>query len=126
MKNVTITLPEDLARWLRIRAAENDRSVSKWLAELLEKMRQQEDEYETAMKRALSIPPRRMEWVDGRKPSREVLHDERPTTWQEEEPDRNQSQSPPLTAHEEQRYWQHFLVCPVTSPSQARNRSVSN
>ncbi|MDE0206049.1 MAG: hypothetical protein OXP66_08475 [Candidatus Tectomicrobia bacterium] len=75
MKNVTITLPEDLARWLRIRAAENDRSVSKWLAELLEKMRQQEDEYETAMKRALSIPPRRMEWVDGRKPSREELHD---------------------------------------------------
>ena len=75
MKNVTITLPEDLARWLRIRAAENDRSVSKWLAELLEKMRRQEDEYETAMKRALSIPPRRMEWVDGRKPSREELHD---------------------------------------------------
>ena len=75
MKNVTITLPEDLARWLRIRAAENGRSVSKWLAELLEKMRRQEDEYETAMKRALSIPARRMEWVDGRKPSREELHD---------------------------------------------------
>ena len=29
MKNITITLPEDVARWLRIRAAENERSVSK-------------------------------------------------------------------------------------------------
>ena len=36
MKNITITLPEDVARWLRIKAAENERSVSKWLAELLE------------------------------------------------------------------------------------------
>lgn len=41
MKKVTITLQEDLARWLRVNAAENDRSVSKWLAELLERMRLQ-------------------------------------------------------------------------------------
>ena len=75
MKNVTITLSEDLARWLRIRAAENERSVSKWVAELLEKMRRQEDEYETAMQRALSIAPRKMDWIDGRKPSREELHE---------------------------------------------------
>ena len=34
MKNVTITLPDDLARWLRIRAAEDDRSVSRWIAEV--------------------------------------------------------------------------------------------
>ena len=27
MKNVTINLPEDVARWLRVKAAENDRSV---------------------------------------------------------------------------------------------------
>ena len=75
MKNVTITLPEDLARWVSVRAAADDRSMSKWVAELLEKMRRQEDEYETAMKRALSIAPRKMEWIDGRKPSREELHD---------------------------------------------------
>jgi plasmid stability protein len=36
MKNVTITLPEDTARWLRIKAAEDDRSVSRWIGELLE------------------------------------------------------------------------------------------
>ena len=75
MKNVTITLPEDLARWLRVRAAENNRSVSRWVAELLAGMRRQEDEYEVAMKRALAVKPRKMEWVDGRKPTREELHD---------------------------------------------------
>ena len=48
MKNVTITLPEDVARWLRVKAAEDDRSVSRWIAELLERMRRQEDEYEVS------------------------------------------------------------------------------
>ncbi len=75
MKNITITLPEDLARWLRVRAAENERSVSRWVAELLARMRHQEDEYEVAMKQALAVKPRKMEWVDGRKPTREELHD---------------------------------------------------
>ena len=75
MKNITITLPEEVARWLRVKAAENERSVSEWLAELLEGMQRQEDEYEVAMKRFLSIKPRKMEWVDGRKPTREELHD---------------------------------------------------
>ena len=75
MKNITITLPEEVARWLRVKAAESERSVSKWLAELLEGMQRQEDEYEVAMKRALSVKPRKMEWVDGRKPTREELYD---------------------------------------------------
>ena len=57
MKNVTITLPEDVARRLRVKAAEDDRSVSRWIAELLERMRYREDEYELVMRRALSIEP---------------------------------------------------------------------
>ena len=75
MKKITITLPDDVARWLRAKAAENERSVPRWLAELLEGMQRQEDEYEVAMKRALSIKPRKMEWVDRRKPTREELYD---------------------------------------------------
>ena len=75
MKNITITLPEDLARWVRVRAVENERSVSRWLAELLEGMRRQDDGYATAMKQFLAVAPRRMEWIDGRKPMREELHD---------------------------------------------------
>ncbi len=75
MKNVTVTLPEDTALWVRVRAAEQNRSVSSWLAELVERMRRREDAYEVAMASALARRPRRMEWVDGRKPTREELHD---------------------------------------------------
>ncbi len=75
MKNITITLPDEVARWLRAKAAENERSVSKWLAELLEGMQRQEAEYEVAMRRFLARKPWKMEWVDGRKPTREELHD---------------------------------------------------
>ena len=75
MKNITITLPEEVARWLRVKAAENERSMSKWLAELLEGIQRQEDEYEVAMKRFLARKPWKMEWVDGRRPTREELYD---------------------------------------------------
>lgn len=75
MKNITITLPEGLARWLRVKAAEQDRSVSRWLAELLERMRVSEDRYEVAMRRYLEIRPRKLDWPGGRRPTREELHD---------------------------------------------------
>lgn len=75
MKNITITLPEDVARWLRVKAAENERSVSKWLAELLESMKRQEDEYEVAMKHYLAMKPREINWPQGRRPTREELYD---------------------------------------------------
>ena len=75
MKNVTVTLPDDLARWVRIRAAEDDRSVSRWVADLLAGMRRGEDEYEVAIREFLAVKPRRMEWIDGHRPTREELHD---------------------------------------------------
>ena len=75
MKNVTVTLPEEVATWLRIRAAKDGRSVSRWLAELLEGMRRREEEYDLAMERLLARKPRRLNWVDGRRPTREELHD---------------------------------------------------
>ena len=75
MKNVTVTLPEDVAAWLRVRAAESDRSVSRWLAELLEGMRRGEDDYDLAMERYLSRKPRKLHWIDGRRPTRDELHD---------------------------------------------------
>ena len=77
MKNVTITLPEDLARWLRVKAAEDDRSVSRWIVDLLERMRRREDDYQVAMKRYLAMKPRKIEWPEGRKPTREELYDRR-------------------------------------------------
>ena len=75
MRRITITLPDDLARWLRVRAAKDDRNVSRWLADLLAEMRRGEDEYDIAMKRFLAIKPRRMEWIGDRRPTREELYD---------------------------------------------------
>jgi len=75
MKNITITLPEDTALWLKGQAAKNGCSVSRWIAELLEKTKNREDEYAVAMDAFLSRKPRKLKWVDGRPPPREELHE---------------------------------------------------
>ena len=75
MKNLTIALPDDVARWLRVKAAEDDRTVSRWVAELLERMHRQQDDYDVAMQRYLAMQPRKIEWSEGRKPTREALYD---------------------------------------------------
>ena len=75
MEDVTIALPDDLARWVEARAAEDGRSAPEWIAAQLEGMRRSEDEYGVAMNRFFGPEPRRLEWVDGRKPTREELHD---------------------------------------------------
>ena len=77
MENVTIALPDDVARWVEVRAAENGRSPPQWIAAQLERMRRNEDEYDVAMNRFLgrAPEPRKLEWVDGRKPTRGELHD---------------------------------------------------
>ena len=75
MRNITVALPDDVARWVRVRAAEQDRSVSKWLADVLEGMRRREDAYDAAMERFFSRAPRELTWVEDRKPTRDELHD---------------------------------------------------
>ena len=74
-KKITTTLQQGLAPWLRVKAAEDDRSVSKWLAELLERMRPQEDAYQTAMRRCLEVKPRKVDWLDGHKLTSKQLYD---------------------------------------------------
>lgn len=75
MKNITVTLPEEDALWVRVRAAENGRSVSRWLADMLQAMRRQEDSYEIAMEEALAMPPQRLNETGSPYPSRDSLHD---------------------------------------------------
>ena len=75
MKILTVTLPEEAARCVRVRAAEQNRSVSSRLAEQVERTRRGDDHYEIAMTSALARKRRRMEWIDGRRPTREELHD---------------------------------------------------
>ena len=75
MKNVTVALPEDVARWLRVRAAEDDRSVSGWLADLIEGIRRREDEYQIAMEQALTVKPEILNESGVPYPSRDALYD---------------------------------------------------
>ena len=59
MKSVTVTLPEDTALWVWVRAATANRSVSSWLADAVEALRRREDDYEVAMTCSLARKLRR-------------------------------------------------------------------
>ena len=56
LKNVTVTLPEDVALWARRKAAEQNISVSKLLGKMLEAQMRQSDEYWQAYRRWSEIP----------------------------------------------------------------------
>jgi hypothetical protein len=73
LKNVTITLEEETARWARIEAARQDISVSRLLARLLRERMVESGEYERAMRRALARKP--FLKTNGSLLSREELHD---------------------------------------------------
>jgi hypothetical protein len=74
MKNVTITLDEELARWARIRAAEEDTSVSRLVGRLLRQHMNEQEAYEVAMRRFLSRKPTALK-REGKYPRREELHE---------------------------------------------------
>jgi plasmid stability protein len=76
MKNITITLDEETARLTRVRAAERDMSVSRYVGELLRKDIRESREYEDAMQRYLSRGPFK-ELTGPPQPyaTREELHD---------------------------------------------------
>jgi hypothetical protein len=57
LRNVTVTLEEDVAQWARIEAARRDTSVSRLLGELLKERMTAHDGYERAMRRALGRKP---------------------------------------------------------------------
>ncbi|MDR3569785.1 MAG: hypothetical protein P4L43_17315 [Syntrophobacteraceae bacterium] len=75
MKNVTITLEEEVARWARLRAAERDTSVSRLVGEMLREKMMEEQAYETAMQVYLSRPPKQLKEPDRTYPLRGELHE---------------------------------------------------
>lgn len=75
LKNVTITLDERTASWLRIAAAKRGLSVSRFVGEILRGQMNDQREYLEAMQRFLALKPFKFEWVDGRRPTREELYD---------------------------------------------------
>jgi hypothetical protein len=74
LKNVTITLEEDVARWARIRAAERETSVSRLVGELLRERMREDQGYETAMREYLAQPARKLTRAGARYPRRADLH----------------------------------------------------
>jgi plasmid stability protein len=75
MKNVTITLEEEVARWARIRAAERNTSVSRLVGEMLRDKMQEEVGYEMAMLAYLGREARSLKKSESRYPRREELYD---------------------------------------------------
>jgi len=75
MRNVTITLDEEVARWARIKAAELDTSVSRLVGDMLREKMLDEQSYQTAMQRFLSKQPRQLSEPGVVYPKREELHE---------------------------------------------------
>jgi plasmid stability protein len=74
VKNVTITLDEEVARWARIRAAEGDTSVSRLVGEMLREKMVGEQAYQTAMQEYLSRSPQKLKKRGAKYPKREALY----------------------------------------------------
>jgi hypothetical protein len=73
LRNVTVTLEENVARWARLEAARQDTSVSQLLGAILKERMRETDEYDRAMRQALARKP--FLKTDGRYLSREEVHD---------------------------------------------------
>lgn len=74
-KNVTITMNDDVARWVRVQAAEASTSVSRWVGELLRRQMRLDRQYESARERFFAIEPRALREGAEPYPRREELHD---------------------------------------------------
>ena len=74
MKNVTITLDERTAAWVRVHAARQNKSVSRIVGEMLHERMQELRDYDVSMRRYLSKRPSKLS-DGGDYPKRDELHD---------------------------------------------------
>ena len=76
LRNVTITLEDEVARWARIKAAEADTSVARLVGDMLKEQMRRESAYQAAMREYFAVlQPQPRSWVGGRRPTRDELHD---------------------------------------------------
>ena len=75
LKNVTITLDAETARWARIEAAERNTSVSKLIGEMLRAEMLEESQYEAAKQMYLAQEPDIHRCHGQPLPSREEMHE---------------------------------------------------
>ena len=73
MPNLTITAEEEVLRWARVKAAEENTSVARLVGDLLKERMQSERGYRAAQRRFMGVKPRILS--SGRYPSRDELHD---------------------------------------------------
>jgi hypothetical protein len=75
MKNITITLDEETAAWIRVHAAEENKSVSRVVGEILQSRMKDRREYQRTMRRYLSKPPFDLSGEPEKYPTREEIYD---------------------------------------------------
>jgi plasmid stability protein len=75
VKNVTIVLDEEVARWVRIRAAEHDTSVSRFVGDLLRQMMEEQQQYEQAWNTFSSVQAKLLRKRGETLPARDDVHE---------------------------------------------------
>jgi len=75
MKNITITLPDEIGRKTRILAAEAETSVSQYLCRLVTEKIKGDGKYDAAMTRFLRRGPRPLQSAPAPYPDRDSLHE---------------------------------------------------
>jgi hypothetical protein len=75
MKNITITLDDLTARWAKEAAAEQGKSLSRYIGDLLQDSLRHSQEYERAMKAWFALGPFINSEPGTRYPTREEIYD---------------------------------------------------
>jgi hypothetical protein len=75
MKNVTVSLDDEVAHWVRVWAAKQNTSISQLLGSLLRRRMHEENGYQAAMQQFLARTPKALKPKSERYPSRESLYE---------------------------------------------------
>ena len=75
MQNITITLDDETAAWVRTQAAGQNKSISRYVGEQLQEQMRDRREYQRAYRRWLAKPPFALTGEPEKYPSREEIHD---------------------------------------------------
>ena len=75
MKNLTVTLDEETFAKARVRAAERNLSLSRFIGDLLRRELRHDDEYEAAYRTWRAAKPFALKGGAERYPKREEIHD---------------------------------------------------
>jgi hypothetical protein len=75
MKNITITVDEEVARWARIRAAELETSLSRLVGQMLRDKMLLDQSYEKARDRYLAQLPQPLKKAKEKYPPRQDLYE---------------------------------------------------